>query len=448
MFALLLVGAKLPVEGSGMIIDSLGGSHGFGEVQVPRGDDTSFRIDLTSIFENGINWFGHRLAANAVFINQNGTLTFGAAFLDFPTLENADAARNMIAPFWGDVDTRLDGEAPESGAIHVDLDLTSDVATVTWFQVGVYRRNATDLNTFQLQLYDRGQGDIDIVFRYQRIDWTQGTAPEDAGARVGFSSEVTGWITPEGLPAFASLTNEAGNSGRSGLWIFELRDGMLVGGAHLDRRLEGTDGHDSLSGGPGRDTIIGFSGDDYLVGGETEDDLSDEIYGGDGDDSINGGYGNDVLRGDGGNDTILGAFGVDTIIGGSGDDILSGSAWSDVLFGGDGSDFLNGGFGHDRINGGTGEDRFFHIGLWDHGADWVQDYRAQEGDRLVFGDSTARGEQFQVNYAYTSGAGEASVSEVFVIFRPTGQIIWALVDGAGQNSINLQIGSEIIELMG
>ena len=69
-----------------------------------------------------------------------------------------------------------------------------------------------------------------------------------------------------------------------------------------------------------------------------------------------------------------------TVIGGVGDDVLTGSALSDEIFGGDGNDFVNGGFGHDRVNGGDDGDRFFHIGVADHGSDWIQDYDAAEGD--------------------------------------------------------------------
>jgi hypothetical protein len=39
------------------------------------------------------------------------------------------------------------------------------------------------------------------------------------------------------------------------------------------------------------------------------------------------------------------------------------------------------------------------------------------------------------------------MAEAFVIFRPTGQIMWALVDGAGQDQITLQLGSQIFDLL-
>ncbi|MEQ9696149.1 hypothetical protein WNE31_18315, partial [Shimia sp. SDUM112013] len=123
-----------------------------------------------------------------------------------------------------------------------------------------------------------------------------------------------------------------------------------------------------------------------------------------------------------------------------------------MIFGGDGDDFVNGGFGHDLVNGGTGGDRFFHIGVLGHGSDWIQDYDAAEGDILQFGNGSATRSQFQVNFTHTTNAagersGDDSTEEAFVIYRPTGQIMWALVDGGGQDSINLQIGGELFELL-
>ncbi|MDP2496309.1 hypothetical protein Q8W25_19960, partial [Shimia thalassica] len=126
--------------------------------------------------------------------------------------------------------------------------------------------------------------------------------------------------------------------------------------------------------------------------------------------------------------------------------------FADQIFGGDGDDFVNGGFGHDLLNGGAGADRFFHIGIADHGSDWVQDYDATEGDVLHFGNASAAASQFQVNTTHTATAagersGDDNVEEAFVIYRPTGQIMWALVDGAGQTSINLQIGGDVFDLL-
>ena len=210
--------------------------------------------------------------------------------------------------------------------------------------------------------------------------------------------------------------------------------------------LRGAAGPDTLSGGDGADTLIGGDGDDRLIGGATEADLRDVVYGGDGNDWIDGGYGNDELRGDTGDDTISGGFGTDTVIGADGNDVLTGEAWSDILYGGAGNDFINGGFGYDRMNGGSGADRFFHLGVADHGSDWIQEYNAAEGDVLVFGRAGTR-DQFQVNFTETANAGESGIEEAFVVYRPTGQILWALVDGGGQAEINLQLAGVVYDLL-
>jgi hypothetical protein len=222
-------------------------------------------------------------------------------------------------------------------------------------------------------------------------------------------------------------------------------DDLLSGGQGNDRIL-GDPGADTLRGGDGADTLNGGTGDDLIFGGASSADLRDVIFGGDGNDRIDAGHGNDEVFGGAGHDTVEGGFGVDTLYGQDGNDVLTGSAFSDLIFGGAGDDFVNGGFGSDRVNGGIGADRFYHLGIADHGSDWIQDYRASDGDRLVFGGAASRN-QFQLNFAETANAGSAGVAEAFVIWRPTGQILWALVDGFAQDNVMLQAGGQVYDLM-
>lgn len=223
---------------------------------------------------------------------------------------------------------------------------------------------------------------------------------------------------------------------------FEGPAGLVLSGGTGDDTLTGGDGADTIEGQRGRDVIVGGRGDDRLLGAAAlvllPEDLGDRLFGGDGDDWLDGGAGNDVLRGDTGDDSLWGGAGADTLIGGTGDDILSGGVMGDALFGGAGADFLNGGFGNDRLNGGTGADRFYHAGAAGHGADWVQDYAAAEGDVLQFGGPGGL-EDFVVRYGETPGAGDPDIAEAFVIHRPTGQVLWALVDGQGQPAIRLRL---------
>jgi Ca2+-binding RTX toxin-like protein len=207
-----------------------------------------------------------------------------------------------------------------------------------------------------------------------------------------------------------------------------------------------------LFGGDGADTLNGGDGDDFIFGGETSADLRDLVFAGAGNDSIDGGHGNDEIFGQEGNDTIAGGFGADTLQGQDGNDVITGSAFSDLVFGNAGDDFVNGGFGHDRINGGAGADRFFHLGVLDHGSDFIQDYTATDGDTLLSGITGARRSDFQVNFNDAVApdgekAGDDAVQEAFVIYRPTGQIMWALIDGAGQSSINLELGGTTFDLL-
>ena len=217
-----------------------------------------------------------------------------------------------------------------------------------------------------------------------------------------------------------------------------------INGLGGNDRIVGNGGGDTLNGGGGADTLNGGAGNDRLIGGLSATDLRDVIYGGAGDDFIDGGYGNDLLNGGAGDDTIEGGFGADTLIGNAGNDVLTGSAFGDLIFGNDGFDFINGGFGSDRVNGGAGADRFFHVGVAGHGSDWIQDFSGTQGDRLVWGGGAASVGQFQVNLATTANAG-GGAQEAFVIYRPTGQILWALVDGA-EETIRLQIGADIFAI--
>jgi Ca2+-binding RTX toxin-like protein len=294
------------------------------------------------------------------------------------------------------------------------------------------------------------------------------------GSRLVFRSEEGGVIAQQsrssGTNAFEVTVQEAGVyyidvlSGESGDYVLSMaaaiRSGTIGadtmtggnGADHLrglagDDRIDGMGGNDTLEGGDGTDTLIGGNGDDFIYGCDTSADLRDVIFGGDGNDWIDAGWGNDEVHGGNGNDTIDGSFGSDTLIGNAGNDVISGGQGSDQIFGGPGDDFINGGFGFDRLNGGTGADTFFHVGNADHASDWIQDYNAAEGDVLQVGIAGATRAQFQVNTAFTAGAGAAGIAESFVIYRPTGQILFALVDGAAQDSINLRIGGQVFDLL-
>lgn len=400
----------MAISGSSHVETGLGGPLDLGEVMIPRGDDNWLAIDVSHVFRGGLRLFQQTYLAPVLYVNTNGTISFGEPVGGYPGT-GVHLDHPVLAPFWGDVDTRLDGEGAESGAIWADLETVSGVFTVTWDGVGVYRRNADVANRFQVQMVDQGGGDFDIVFRYEQIEWSIGTAEDDSGAIVGIFDPNTGENTLFGTAD--TLDQRVGNSGQTGVWAYQVRDGTLRDLSLSDRMVYGSALGDSLSGSSGSDTIDAGDGDDFIFALNPRNDPGDTVYGGNGRDRITGGYGGDRLYGDAENDT------------------LTGSAGSDHLFGGAGDDFLNGGWGHDRLTGGAGADRFYHLGIPDHGSDWVTDFSAADGDVLIFG-GIASADDFLVQYANTPNAGDPTIREAFVTYLPTKEILWALVDGEGR----------------
>lgn len=264
---------------------------------------------------------------------------------------------------------------------------------------------------------------------------------------VGYiDGEASGHLSPETIAFVAAEDSATGKAqivvayeGDGNTVVYDVDDITKAKGTDGDDRLIGTEGADELNGGDGSDIINGLGGDDLIFGGSTDADLRDVVYAGDGNDTADGGAGNDLLYGMDGNDELLGGLGEDELVGQNGDDNLAGGALSDLLFGGAGMDFINGGSGFDRLNGGADADKFYHAGAEVHGSDWVQDFDSAEGDMLVFGIADATADDFVVNFAETEGAGEAGVNEAFVSYVPTGQILFALIDGAELDEINLQV---------
>ena len=155
----------IPITGTGRLVSGLGGTAGFGETEAARNDDGStFIADISSVFENGISFAGRTFTS--LYLNTNGSISFGTSIGQYTPSTISAGSVPMIAPFWADVDTRIPATVgTNSGAIYLDLDPVSDVLTATWPGVNYFDFNGDKKNSFQLQLYDRGAGNFDIVFR-------------------------------------------------------------------------------------------------------------------------------------------------------------------------------------------------------------------------------------------------------------------------------------------
>lgn len=369
------------ITGNGTARTGLGGAAGFGELALPRGDEGSFAIDARAVFENGITLLGTTYAANALFVSLDGFLTFGTGASGLPTDPAAQLTQPFVAAFLADIDTRLDGEGAESGPVWVDIDPIADVVTITWQDVGFYRRNADLTNTFQIQLFDQGAQGVDLVLRYQSIEWTAGDlqggwggnggTPAFAGYRWIGSGAATQLAASRNEDALMALPTTLGNTGVAGLWVWNLPETVPGGGTQAADLLIGDSGNNMILGLSGDDTLIGGMGADTLDGtdgfdwtsytnasaglffsfanphlntGEAQGDVLITVEGVIGtalDDTLLGGAGAEGLRGGAGVDNIQGDAGADTLWGDAGDDTLSGGAGSDLLYGGAGFDWAS-----------------------------------------------------------------------------------------------------------
>jgi len=331
-----------------------------GGTMIPHGDDNvEGGIDITSIFENGLLIDGQTVTTMEVATN--GYVTLGEA---------------AIHGFSGDLDTRAVPAGSTDAGIWYEFNTERDSIVITWNQVGRFSRDVSEVDTFQIEIVDRGNGDAEVIYRYGDMQMTDVYTAFIWGPPAGINAYSGAW-SANFLPfvgAMEDLDTAPGNTGVAGVWQVLLEDGVLVDPIDTaSETLVGGDGADDLVGGFGNDHISGLGGDDTLSGSYG----ADTLWGGDGNDRIDGGgagdlvlggagddliventaaSGDDRLLGMEGNDTIQAGAGGDLVAGQDGDDDLSGGTGNDTIFGGVGNDALNGESGNDSLSGGEGDD--------------------------------------------------------------------------------------------
>lgn len=212
---------------------------GFNASTLPANDD-----DSTGAVNIGfdVNFFGVNFSS--LFVNNNGNVTLDAPLTTFTPFNIVTTGRQIIAPFFADVDTRGAGSAQVTyGTGTVD---GRQAFGVNWDNVGYFNSGTggTDrLNSFQLVLVDRsdiGAGEFDMEFNYDQIQWETGSASGGVGglggssARAGYSngtdasyefpgSAVNGALLDGGPNA---LISSSLNSDVAGRYNFFVRDGV------------------------------------------------------------------------------------------------------------------------------------------------------------------------------------------------------------------------------
>jgi hypothetical protein len=221
------------------LLDGLGGTRDYGELAMLQNDDGSSN-QLPLPFS--VNFFGSTYAD--FWINNNGNITFNGPVPTFTPEPFPIADQPMIAPYWGDVDTRggdTDGE--DSNNVWV-ASPNPETVVVTWDMVGYYDSHTSPVNDFQLVLRDRSAdtgnpGDFDVEFRYNELNWTTGDASGGTDGLGGVEAQV-GYDAGNGedflvLPGSRTeaVLELADTSNVSedfpGLWSFAIRAGEPPG---------------------------------------------------------------------------------------------------------------------------------------------------------------------------------------------------------------------------
>ncbi|MFW8591282.1 nidogen-like domain-containing protein [Glaciecola sp. 2405UD65-10] len=233
--AILASAGSIQTAQASVLLSGWNGSteSGFGQIAMSKNDDGSsreFTFDEFSDlgFDNGVNYFGDTF--NGFFVNNNGNVTFGNSLSTFTPVSFPTANTPMIAPFWGDVDTRC----ADCGNVYLGSP-DENTMVVTWDSVGSFSNNADTTNTFQLVLIDRadtGAGNFDVEFRYDDINWTSGTASNGVPAQAGYDAgDGVNFFTVPGSQTeeIANIDTANSNTDTAGLWRFAIREGALPG---------------------------------------------------------------------------------------------------------------------------------------------------------------------------------------------------------------------------
>lgn len=162
----------------------------FQVVPITSGVSPDYRNDdgSTATIPIPFNFCFYGVTMNSLFINNNGNISFGAPYATFSALSFPDPNFIMIAPFWGDVDTR----DLASGLVYYKI--TPSSLIVRWETVGYYANHSDLLNDFQLIITDGNDPILpagnNVSFCYGDMQWTTGDASNGVGGFGGFPATV------------------------------------------------------------------------------------------------------------------------------------------------------------------------------------------------------------------------------------------------------------------
>ncbi|HRG59826.1 MAG TPA: T9SS type A sorting domain-containing protein [Bacteroidia bacterium] len=157
----------------------------FNSGQAPdyRNDDGS-----SSIIALPFNFCLYGSTYNSVYINNNGNVSFVNQYFTFTSDSFPSSNYTMVAPFWGDVDTRDSA----SGLVYYKITPTSLI--VRWDNVGYFPMASDKLNDFQLIITDGNDPILptgtNVGYCYNNMAWTTGSASGGINGFGGTPSTV------------------------------------------------------------------------------------------------------------------------------------------------------------------------------------------------------------------------------------------------------------------
>ena len=214
---------------------------GFDANTLARNDDGS--TGWTALPFTG-DYYG--VSFSGMYINNNGNVTLDSRLSTYTPFSLLTTGRQIIAPFFADVDTRTGGSPVTHGSGTAD---GYNAYAANWVDVDCYNSYSStpvSYNSFQVVFIDRsdtGPGNFDFEFNYDQIGWEAGMASGSGvtctggyPARVGYSngtdvnfelpgSGVTGYFLDTN--ATTGLIYNSLNSETDGRYLFQVREGEV-----------------------------------------------------------------------------------------------------------------------------------------------------------------------------------------------------------------------------
>ncbi|MFZ4574739.1 MAG: nidogen-like domain-containing protein [Phycisphaerales bacterium] len=240
-----------------------GNTAGWTQSMSRNDDGSSSQIAL------GFDFCFYEQNKSAVYINNNGNISFSSPFGSFTSTGFPVSNFDMVAPFWADVDTRSTAGVDASNTnlvwhkfVDMNGDSAADTLVVTWDGVGYFSNNNRHTNTFQVAISGirnafggpNGIGGLNAAFSYGNMDWTTGGASGGDADGLG------------GTPATVGINEGSGQNRFDQIGRFDHRGSdyngntLASGVDHLDNRDVFFDACAGVVPAPGALALMGLGG--------------------------------------------------------------------------------------------------------------------------------------------------------------------------------------------